>query len=196
MCSRGLAIVSISDRGWEAMERRKKPATSFSYDLLKWKKMWIAKERGGKEILGYRRQPFTMPIHLVYAHREATDMILEEGLEKRSGRQSITAKALGLELFADERVVSNTPTGVRNPEGISDAELRKVMLETHGVMVSGGRGEQMGKMFRIDHMGMTASPEYIIPTMLALEGSLAQLGFQFEFGRAIEAATKVLEEIV
>ena len=41
----GLAIVSVSERGWQKMENRKKPATTFSFDLLRWKQWWLPKER-------------------------------------------------------------------------------------------------------------------------------------------------------
>ncbi len=196
----GLAIVSISDRGWEAMEARKTPATSFSYDLLKWKRMWMAKERGGGEIFGFRRQPFSMSVHLVCALKEATEMVLEEGLERRFGRHRLAAKAvregakaLGLKLFADEKVASDTVTSIRNPDGMTEAALIKIMEARHGIMIAGGVEEQAGRIFRIGHMGMTAAPEYILPTMLALEASLRELGLEFETGRGVETAASVFD---
>jgi len=43
----GLALVSVSEKGWEKMMNRKTPAVTFSFDLLRWKKWWLPKERGG-----------------------------------------------------------------------------------------------------------------------------------------------------
>jgi (S)-ureidoglycine-glyoxylate aminotransferase len=37
----GMALVSVSDRAWEAMERRKHKSSSLVYDLLRWKEHWI-----------------------------------------------------------------------------------------------------------------------------------------------------------
>ena len=199
----GLAIVSISDKGWEKMENRKKTAFTFSYDLLKWKTWWLPKERGGTLVHGWRRQPITMPVHLVYALREAVDMILEEGLEQVFRRHRIVSKAvreavraIGLETLAEESVASHTVTGVLMPEGVSDADLRNRMAIKHGIMISGGLGEMRGKMVRIGHMGTTASPEYVLPALNAFEASLAELGYKFERDAGVKAAMEVLEELV
>jgi len=198
----GLSLISISERGWEAMENRKKPPTTFSYDLLRWKKWWLPKERGGELIMGWRRQPITMPVHTVYALDEAVKMILEEGLDNRFKRHKIAAKAvregvkaIGLELFADEQVASDTVTAVKNPNGIKDLELRSRMKEKYGIMISGGLEKQRGKLFRIGHMGVTASPEYILPLFAALESSLTELGYKFERGAGIDTAAEILKEI-
>lgn len=198
----GLSIVSVSKKGWEAMENRKKLATTFSYDLLRWKKWWLPKDRGGDLVMGWRRPPITMPVHLVYALEEAVKMILEEGLDNRFKRHRTAAKAvregvkaIGLELFADEQVVSDTVTAVKNPTGITDSEIRSKMKENNGVMVSGGLAKQRGKMFRIGHMGMTASPEYVLPLFTALESSLTELGYKFKRRSGVDVAAGILKEI-
>ena len=199
----GLSIISISERGWEKMENRKKPAFTFSYDLLKWKTWWLPKERGGSLVHGWRRQPITMPVHLVYALNEAVKMILEEGLENVFKRHRIVSKAvreavraIGLRTLAEEEVASHTVTGVLMPEGVSDAEVRSRMAIKHGVMISGGLGKMRGKMVRIGHMGTTASPEYAIPTLNALEATLKELGYKFERDAGINRAMEILEELV
>jgi len=198
----GLSMVSISDNGWKAMESRKKPAATFSYDLLRWKKWWLPKERGGDLLMEWRRQPITMPVHTVYALEEATKMILEEGLDNRFKRHRIAAravregiKALGLVLFPDSRVLSDTVTAVRSPENISDSLLRSKVWERYGIMISGGLERQRGKMLRIGHMGMTASAAYILPLFSAIEFSLAELAYRFERGAGVETARGILEEI-
>ena len=54
----GMALVSVSPAGWEAMERRKQKASSYAYDLLRWKENWVPTSRGGHIADGTpRRQP-------------------------------------------------------------------------------------------------------------------------------------------
>ena len=197
----GLAIVAVSQRGWERMEKRKKPATTFSFDLLRWKKWWIPKERGGNLEQIWRRQPITMPVYSVYALAEATKMIIEEGLENRFKRHQIVGRAvrdavrkIGLELLCEDEVVSDTLTAVRNPPGIKDVDVRSTMAR-YGIMISGGLEKLSGKIMRIAHMGETANPEYVRPTILALEMALTALGHKFDRDAGIKAADEVLKEI-
>jgi len=196
----GLSIISISDKGWKAMEDRRKPAVSFSYDLLRWKKWWIPKERGGEVVFGWRRQPITMPVHLVYALREACMVVLEEGLERRFNRHKIASialreaiRAMELNPVADEEVASHTVTGIFMPEGISESEVRRRVLENYGIMLAGGLGKMSGKIIRIGHMAMTASREYIMPTIVALENTLLEMGHRFRRGAGVEKAEEVFE---
>jgi (S)-ureidoglycine-glyoxylate aminotransferase len=37
----GMAVLSVSPRAWEAMERRRQRASSLVYDLLRWKENWV-----------------------------------------------------------------------------------------------------------------------------------------------------------
>src|SRR5207248_16938 len=48
----GMALVSVSPRAWEAMERRKQTAQSYAYDLLRWRDNWVPVSRGGKIPVG------------------------------------------------------------------------------------------------------------------------------------------------
>jgi aspartate aminotransferase-like enzyme len=198
----GLAIVSVSERGWQKMENRKKPATTFSFDLLRWKQWWLPKERGGTLEQKWRRQPITMPVYLVYALAEATKMILEEGLENVFERHRVIGEAvraaltaLGLSLYTDKRVASDTLTAFNVPQGVDDSRVRQIMADKYGIMISGGLQKASGKIMRIGHMGETARPHYIRPTILALEDALAEVGFQIRRGVGCKAADVALEQI-
>ncbi len=195
----GLALVAISERGWEAMENRKKPSTTFSYDLLRWKKQWIPKERGGELIFGWRRQPITMPVHLVYALEEAVNMILEEGLENVFKRHQVIAKAvregikaLNLKIFPEEEIASDTVTAIRIPNNMEGSQLRNILKEEYGIIVGGGLGKI--DMLRVGHMGIVASTQYILPFFLALELTLAKLGYKFEKGVSIETVKDIIKK--
>src|SRR5437763_14755767 len=91
----GMALVSVTDRAWDAMERRKHKASSLVYDLLRWKEHWIPASRGGPVPAGApRRQPVSIPTHLTAAMNVATKLVLEEGLPHRFRRHEVAAQAL------------------------------------------------------------------------------------------------------
>lgn len=196
----GLAPVAVSDRMWDIFDRRKTTPQSFFFDLSRWKLMWFPKEKGGKLKFGYRRQPMTMATHLVYALDEATKIVLEEGMEHRYKRHQTASRAiraalphLGLTLFPAESEASPTTTAILPPDGVSEGDIRRIAKASYGVLLAGGLEEYYQKMFRIGHMAMTASPEYIIPTIAALESVLRELHVDVKRGFAVTAAQTVFE---
>jgi aspartate aminotransferase-like enzyme len=198
----GLAPVGIADRMWDIFDRRTTIPQSFFFDLNRWKLMWFKKEHGGLLKFKYRRQPMTVATHLVYALDEATRLVIEEGLETRFRRHRTAAKAihaalphLGLTLFPDADLASPTTTAIIPPKEISEGDIRRILRQKYGVLVAGGLEEFYEKMFRIGHMALTASYEYIIPTIAALELTMQELGMKtVETGRAVAAAQQVFEK--
>jgi len=198
----GLAILSVSDRMWDIFEKRKTPIQSFYFDLSRWKSMWIPKERGGKIIYGYRRMPVTASTHLIYALHEACKMILEEGLSQRFERHQGIAKAvrealkrLGIKIFPEPGLESPTLTAFLPPRGVRESDIRKIMKQKYGIVIADGLEEFHGKMLRIGHMGNTASMEYVIPTIAALELTLRELGVDLEVGRGVDALLQSVGEL-
>ena len=197
----GLALVAVSPRAWEAMEKRGKPATSFSLDLLRWRQMWIPMERGGNLIYGWRRQAVSMPVHLVYALQEAVKVILEEGIEGRFRRHRLNAAAfragvlaMNLEMPPDESLYSDTLTCIKTPEGVSNSQIMAHMRENYGILISGGLDEWKDIVLRVGHMGLTAAQNCTLPTLDALEATLISLGYKgLKRGKAVEAAQAVFE---
>src|SRR5215470_3856041 len=122
----GMALIGVTPPGWEAMERRKKKASSWVYDLLRWRDSWIPASRGGKVPDGApRSQPISMPTHLTQALGTAVRLVLEEGLEARFRRHAVAARAfragldaMRLEMFADSSVLSDTVSCIKTPPGI------------------------------------------------------------------------------
>ena len=168
-CPPGLALISVSERAWETIRQAKSRA--FYFNLLRMKEYQKRKET-----------PFTPAVHLWYALDEAIAMIQEEGLEKRIERHRECARmfydalvGLKLELFADERWRSNTVIAVKNPPGVPDAELRRLMREKHGVVIAGGMGKLKGATFRIGNMGVVSKRE-VTATIDALRDALSELG--------------------
>ncbi len=197
----GLAPVGIADRMWDIFAARKGLHQSYFLDLSRWKLMWFPKEKGGDLKFGYRRQPMTMATHLVYALDEAARLVLEEGMEHRARRHRLASKALraalphlSLKLMPDESETSPTTTAIIPPEGVEEGRIRSIMRTKHGVLCAGGLEEYYKKIFRIGHMGVTAAPEYIIPTVAALERTMTEIGIEAVPGAAVSAAQAVYAE--
>jgi aspartate aminotransferase-like enzyme len=189
----GLAMMSVSDNAWKAMERRKEPIRGWYLNLQNLRRymiMWADWHPHGPE---------TMATSLFKGLRVALGKILEEGLEnrwerhKRAGMAMRSAvRAMGLEPFANDQIASNTLTSVRIPQGVKGTDLLKVMEDEHGMLIAGGVGPTAGKIFRIGHMGATASANYILPAVSSLEISLKKLGYPLELGCGVQAAQRIL----
>jgi aspartate aminotransferase-like enzyme len=191
-----LSIVSISDKAWEVMARRKRVASTFSFDLYRWRQQWIPKERGGELIWGFRRHPIEPAPHLTYALNEAVKEILGEGLSERFKKNRIAGqairsgvRALGLELYPkQERYASNTLTGIINPEHTANSEVLGIMRNKYGVIAGGGLEELYGKVVRLAHMSLTSQPIYVLHAIRALGLTLKDLGLSVNVEEAVTSA--------
>ena len=195
----GMSLVSVSPRAWEAMERRKSKAHSYAYDLLRWREQWVPVSRGGKVPDGTaRRQPVSIPTHLTEAMRVAVRLILEEGLPHRFRRHALAAQALragtaamGLDMFPDPAILSNTVSSIKAPKGIDTAAVVTTMRDRYGILIGTGLDKIRTSTLRIGTMGITASPQYVLPTLSALELALRDLGYKAEPGAGVAAAQRV-----
>ena len=194
----GLSLVSVTDRAWDAMERRKHKSSSLVYDLLRWKEHWIPASRGGQVPDGApRRQPVSIPTHLTAAMNVATKLILDEGLPHRFRRHEVAAAALragadamGLEMFSDAAILSNTVSCIKTPKGIEPSAVVTRMREQYGFLIGTGLDRIRTSTLRIGTMGITASPQYVLPTLGALELALRDLGYKAEPGAGVAAAQR------
>ena len=162
----GLAMVHLSDRATKALQ----PGT-FYLDLA----------RHAKDIQ-VNDTPWTPAVPLFLALREALVLLKEETLEGRLARTHALAEAtragvgaLGLSLFPVPAHASDTVTAIRNPDGLTDADLRKPLMDDFHVIVQGGQGAVKGKIFRIGHMGIADWPD-LLHCFASLERLLARKG--------------------
>jgi aspartate aminotransferase-like enzyme len=182
----GLSILVISEK---AMAKRKSMDSIPAYysDLLRWLPIM-------KDPAKYFSTPCVNEIRAFY---EGTKILLEEGLEKRFHRHSSTAEAvraaftaLGFSFFTQESFFADTLSVVRYPDGIEDLSFRKTFAE-NGIIVAGGLGETAGKVFRMGHMGnLSISQVYF--ALEALEKTISSLGYSFDPGSGIMAASAIL----
>ena len=198
----GMAIVGVTPPAWEAMERRKHKASSWVYDLLRWRDSWIPVSRGGRVPEGGRRmQPISMPTQMTHALGVAVRLVLEEGLEARFRRHAVAGRAfragieaMRLEMFPDTSVRSDTVSCIKTPPGIEPAAIVKRMRETYGILIGTGLDKMRTTTLRVGHMGITASPLYILPTLSALEMTLRELGYRSEAGAGVAAAQTIFAD--
>jgi aspartate aminotransferase-like enzyme len=142
----GLAMVSVSQKAWQAYETAMAPR--FYWDFGKAR----AYAKNGQT-------PATPAVSLFYALQAGLTQMEREGMANifarharcaERARQGITT--IGLEHFADPLHASNTVTSVRAPAEVEVARLLKDLRE-RGVVLSGGQAALAGKIFRIGHLG-------------------------------------------
>src|SRR6266700_3793495 len=192
----GMALIGVTPPAWEAMERRKHKASSWVYDLLRWRESWIPVSRGGRVPDGAgRSQPISMPTHLVQALAAAVRLVLEEGIEARFRRHAVAARAfragldaMRLEMFPDTSLLSDTVSCIKAPTAIDPAAIVKHMRQNYGILIGTGLDKMRSTTLRVGHMGITSSPLYILPTLSALEMTLRDLGYRCEAGAGVSAA--------
>jgi alanine-glyoxylate transaminase/serine-glyoxylate transaminase/serine-pyruvate transaminase len=175
-CPPGLAPITISDSAMEKLRARKQAIRSFYFDLKLLDDYYE----------GAHRYHHTAPVTMFYALREALAVAMEEGLEKRWERHrrnhlALVAglEALGLQMHvpnpANRLWTLNTP---RVPEGINDTNVRKRLLNDHGIEILGGFGPLAGQVFRIGLMGASSTAENVLTLLAALEAALKAEGYR------------------
>ena len=140
----------------------------------------------------------TPAVNMVWALQESIRIIKEEGLENRYERHEKVAKAMraaieamGFEILADEGNRANTLSCILYPQGIDDAEFRKILAE-EGAVVAGGLGDYAGKMFRLGHMGNVDTLD-LTSAISSIERTLYRMGTDV-LGKGTAAFTKELNK--
>jgi aspartate aminotransferase-like enzyme len=103
-------------------------------------------------------------------------------------------EAMGLEMFPDPSVWSNTVSCVRTPAQLDPGAVVTRMRDDHGILIGTGLAELRTSTLRIGTMGITASPPYVLPTLGALELALRDLGFKADPGAGVAAAQRVFAD--
>ena len=168
----GLGFVAASDRARE-VHRHANMRTPY----------WDWTERDGPE--HYRKYAGTAPVHLLFALRQAINMLFEEGLENAYLRHRLLAEAVrrAVGTWAEGQVLgfnvteaserSNTVTTVMM-NGHDPVALQRYCKEKCGVVLGTGIGELQGQAFRIAHMGHVNAP-MILGTLGVIETALSAL---------------------
>ena len=178
----GMSAITLNDDAWKVVDNTE--TYNYYLDMKRYRKSGSAKPP---------ETPYTPSVSLMYAMREALIAVMEEGLESRIERHQLAAlatrngiKAMGLELFAQLEVSSNTVTAIKIPEGVTDKELRGTMRNKYQIELAGGQDHLKGNVFRIGHMGNITHRE-IISTISALEMTLKEFNLDVCLGSGVAA---------
>jgi aspartate aminotransferase-like enzyme len=150
----GVAMLLVSERAMEKRRSRERVPAYYA-DLLRW-----------LPIMDEPSKYFSTPaVNEVTALREATEIILREGLEARFARHATIGRKvrdglgeLGLTPFTDPSCLADTLTVATYPDGVEDATFRSRMAERK-VVVAPALGPIAGGACRIGHMGNIGDAE-------------------------------------
>jgi alanine-glyoxylate transaminase/serine-glyoxylate transaminase/serine-pyruvate transaminase len=189
----GLSFVAINDR---AREVHKTAGMRTPY--------WDWTERDGSE--HYSKYAGTAPVHLLFALRQAIDMLFAEKLENAFLRHHLLGEAVrrAVGVWSEGQVLgfnitegserSDTVTTVVMSNGHDPVALQTYCKEKCGVVLGTGIGELRGQAFRIAHMGHINAP-MILGTLGVIEVGLQALNIPHGKG-GTEAAINWLGESV
>jgi 2-aminoethylphosphonate-pyruvate transaminase len=149
----GVAFLLVSKRGEAHLAEV--PARALYFDL----KSYLSHEEQGTV-------PFTPCIPAFYTLNQALDELLAEGVERRvetyrerSAYLRRELRALGLELFLREELLSNSITTFRLPPGATYPALHDA-LKRDGFVIYAGQGKLASEVFRIANMGHVPMQAY------------------------------------
>lgn len=181
----GLSFNAISAKALQAAKTATLPAAYW-----RWQPMIDAIKTG--------YFPYTPATNLLYALREALQMLHEEGLDNvfarhhRHGEATRRAvRAWGLEILClnpDE--YSAALTAILVPDGHDADHLRKVILERFNMSLGTGLAKVQGRVFRIGHLG-DFNDLMLAGTLSGVEMGLTAAGIPFTRG-GINAALDYL----
>jgi alanine-glyoxylate transaminase/serine-glyoxylate transaminase/serine-pyruvate transaminase len=185
----GLAFTAASEKALRVNETSTMP-----------RNYWDWRQRQAKEY--YRAFCGTSPEHLLFAMREALDMILEEGLDAVFARHQRLAEAVrsAIAIWSRGNALSfnatnpaersNGVTTIRVAEPYNGDDVRITCREHYDLSLGAGLGELSGQAFRIGHMGYLNEP-MVLGALASVEAALAVCKVPFERG-GVDAAIDFL----
>ncbi|MGB3864327.1 MAG: aminotransferase, partial [Xanthobacteraceae bacterium] len=188
----GLAFVAASERAREA-HRRAGLRTPY----------WDWTARDGPE--HYQKYAGTAPVHLLFALRQALDLLFAEGPDVAFTRHRLLAKAVrrAVETWAeggalDFNIVesverADTVTTIRL-SGHDPRALQAYCNDKCGVVLGTGIGDLSGKAFRVAHMGHVNAP-MILGTLGVIEMALQALRIPHGDGGTAAAIRSLADDV-
>src|SRR5450759_3316148 len=185
-CTPGLSPVSFSDRFVERVKARKEKVHSWFMDLNLVLNYWGSTNR--------TYHPPT-PTHGLFALHEALLLLKEEGLENawaRHMRHHLALKAgleaMGFKFLVKEGCRLPQMNAVYVPEGIKEADVRRILLNEFNLEIGAGLGPLAGKVWRFGLMGYSCKPENVMLCLSALGSVLEDMGMSVKVREAEAAA--------
>ena len=192
-CVPGISPVTFSERAIARIKKRSARVQSWFLDMDLVMGYW-----GGSTKRAYHH---TAPINALYALHESLLMLQEEGLQAAWDRHALHHQALaaGLEAMNITYVVDKNArlpqlNSVTIPEGIDDAQVRKLLLERYQLEIGAGLGALAGKVWRIGLMGFACNRSNVQLCLNALDNVLIELGASHQAGAGIQAAASFYQD--
>lgn len=164
----GLCMIAVTQRAFDRIKSAKNPRFYFDIALI-------------DKYAQKNQAPITPAVGSLYGLDAALDLIIKEGREnvyKRHinlrDRFRIGVKKMGLELLCSDETASPSITAVCVPTGVDAKAWSNLLADKYHTIVSGAKGELVGKIIRIAHMGFCFEKDVDI-TLKALKDSLAEL---------------------
>jgi aspartate aminotransferase-like enzyme len=180
----GLSIITVSEKAWPVVNENQAPR--FYFSLL-----------AAKKVYDKWNTAYTPAVSLFIGLNASLDMLLGEGLDQVYARHALlaratraAAKALGLQLLAQEHCASNALTAIKSPPDIGADDIRSTLKKQFGITFAGGQDRLKGNVFRIAHMGFADKMDVII-AISALEMALAKANYPVNLGAGVKAAQEV-----
>jgi alanine-glyoxylate transaminase/serine-glyoxylate transaminase/serine-pyruvate transaminase len=186
----GLAILVANAKAMQKLGLEPRRA-GYYLDLLRWRPSM--------------RDPHiyfsTHPVNMIYALREACNIIQEETINTRYIRHVALAAAfraglsmMGMQCATDTYFLAPTLSVIRLADGLEESKFR-AELERFGVVVAGGMGPFAGSTIRVGHMGNITFSE-IEKTLVAISRSLKVFGYSIDEQNVLSRAyTDYLEHM-
>lgn len=180
----GAAMVAVSERGWQAIEKARNQR--FYFDLLK-----------ARDFARQGQTPWTPPVSILFALDAALAQYHNEGAQRVQHRHGMYARAireafnaLGVTVFSQPGAHSPTVVAGNVPAGVDSATLLRKLREERGVVLSGGQLELKGKIIRMGTMGDISQTD-VLGALGAIEMALLEYNVPVHVGAGIQAALRV-----
>ncbi|MEL7299176.1 MAG: L-aspartate--glyoxylate aminotransferase BhcA [Pseudomonadota bacterium] len=139
--------------------------------------------------------PYTPPVGMLNGLKEASDMLLAEGLEAVFARHRRIAegvraavRAWDLEICASRpELFSDTVTAIKTPAGFDANRIVSHAEAAYGVSFGAGLGEVAGAVFRIGHLG-SLTDVMTLSGIATAEMTMVDLGLDITLGSGVAAA--------
>jgi len=188
MAPTGISFVVLNDKAWTVQKRSSLPRSYFDLPAIYTKVNASNPETPG-----------STPVVMIAAMAESTRMILEEGLERaweRHRRISDSVKkaiqAMGMDLFPGNiRKRSNTVTAFRLPDQTTSEDVKKLISDHFGIVLTGGLGSYKKQVIRLGHMGNFFNRDALL-LISSLEEAFYMLGCSKEIGAGMMSLSESL----
>ncbi|CAN5810285.1 alanine--glyoxylate aminotransferase family protein [soil metagenome] len=184
----GLAMVSVSERAWQAAEKATMPR--FYFDLAE-----------ARRFLGKGETPWTPAVSVLLQLDVALDLLESEGWGQIFARHAACGSAaraglsaLGFKLLAEPEHASNTVTAAWLPDNVEWSILNRMLLE-RGLVLAGGQGKLAGRILRIGHLGAVSVAD-VVSAIETIEQALLGLALPITAGAGPQAAREAGREAV